>query len=414
MKLGVIGAGSSYTPELLKGFLDISKDVDIDEIWLYDINDEKLDVIYEFAKKFIKDVFKVHKTKDFEEAVRDSDYVVFQFRPGGLEGRLKDETIPLKYGLIGQETTGVGGFAAALRAFPVIEDYVNRIEKTSKATIINFTNPSGHITEFVLNYLKFDRYIGLCNIPINLLKALSDFLSCSMDDLFLKYYGLNHLTFLERIYVNGKDVTDEFFKKLGEVDTDSIGYGFESSFLKEIGMVLNPYLRYYLRTSEMLEKLKNSKPRAQEVMEIEKELFEKYKSVDNIPEELSKRGGSLYSTAAALLIRDLALGNGKIHIVNTKNNGSVKNLPDDYVMELPSLVKGGKVLPVTLGEASRFAKVFINTIKEYERLTIEAYLKKSKTLAKEALLVHPLGPEIKDVGNLLDDIIKANNFGFLE
>lgn len=410
MKIAVIGAGSTYTPELIRGFMEISKDVNIDEVVLHDIerSSEKLQILYEFTKKLVKDGFKIKKTFEIIEAVQGADYVIFQFRVGGLLARQNDERIPLSHGLIGQETTGMGGFACALRTFPVVRKYVEVVDKYSKATIINFTNPSGHVTEFVLNYLGFDRFIGLCNIPINLLKMISQIIGCKMEDIFLKYYGLNHLTFLEKVYVKNQDVTEKLMQNMKLHLANISSQEFPEWVLDALRLYPNAYLRYYLSEKTMLEKLKKEGIRAEKVLSIENKLLELYKKTDEIPSELSQRGGSMYSTAAAYLIRDLSLSSGTMHIVNTKNNGAVSNLPDDYVLEIPCLVKAGRVFPVTLGRADEFAVGLIHTIKMYERLTIQAFLEKSKQKAIKAMLLHPLGPGIEDARQLLEEILKMN------
>jgi len=410
MKIAVIGGGSTYTPELIKGLLEIQDNIPIDSVWLCDVEEgqTKLEIIFEFVKRLVKERFKVFKTLDPEEALMDADFVVFQFRPGFLKGRELDESLPLKYDLIGQETTGMGGFSSALRAFPIVEKYIDLVEKHSKATVINFTNPSGHVTEFVLNYLKFERFIGLCNVPINLLKNISEILNCDMDDIFLKYYGLNHLTFLERIYVKDKDVTEEIFERVNVNPSNIPITDFPRWLISSLSMFLNPYLRYYLMRETMLKKIKEKELRAREVMKIEKELLDIYKKAEEIPPELSKRGGSMYSTAAAHLIRDLTRGSGRVHILNTRNEGAVSNLPDDYVLEVPCYVKGGKVFPISMGKADEFALAFIYVIKMYERLTIKAYLNRSKDYALKAILVHPLGPGVEKAREFLEDMLSAN------
>lgn len=353
MKIAVIGAGSTYTPELIKGFIEISKDVSIDEVVLHDVEQsaEKLDIIHQFTKRLVKDLFKVQKTLDIVKAVEGADYVIFQFRVGLLKARENDEHIPLRYDLIGQETTGIGGFACALRTFPVVEKYVQTVDRHSKATVINFTNPSGHVTEFVLNYLGFERFIGLCNIPINLLRMISQISNCEIRDIFLKYYGLNHLTFLEKVFVKDQDVTEILMQKMKLHLANIPSQDFPEWLLDALKLYPNSYLRYYLSQKTMLEKLKREGTRAEKVRQIESQLVELYKTANDIPPELSQRGGSMYSTAAAHLIRDLSQSSGSVHIVNTKNNGAVKNLPSDYVMEIPCLVKANRVFPVTIGEA---------------------------------------------------------------
>jgi len=410
MKIAVIGGGSTYTPELIKGLLEIRNDVPIDSVWLCDVEEgaEKLDIVFEFVKRLVKEKFKVFKTLKPEEALIDADFVVFQFRPGFLRGREIDESLPLKYNLIGQETTGMGGFSSALRAFPIVEDYINLVEKHSKATVINFTNPSGHVTEFVLNYLRFERFIGLCNVPINILKSISEILNCDMDDILLKYYGLNHLTFLEKIYLKGKDVTEEVLKRVNVTPSNIPITDFPNWLINSLSMFPNPYLRYYLMRETMLKEIKEKELRAREVMKIEKELLDIYKKAEEIPPELSKRGGSMYSTAAAHLIRDLVNGSGRVHILNTRNEGAISNLPGDYVLEIPCYVRGGKAFPISMGEGSEFALAFIHVVKMYERLTIKAYLNRSKDYALEAILVHPLGPGVEKAREFLEDMLNAN------
>ena len=286
MKIAVIGGGSSYTPELVKGLLDISDDVQIDEVIFYDINEEKQKIVVDFVKRLVKDRFRVLISGTFEDAVKDAKYVIFQFRPGGLKGREKDESIPLKYGLIGQETTGVGGFSAALRAFPIVEEYVEIVEKVSSATIINFTNPSGHITEFAKNYLGYERFIGLCNVPINFVREIAEMFSVGLEDVFLKYYGLNHLSFVEKVFVKGKDVTEEVFKKLKLRLSNVPDEDFPEWFYDSVKLLVNPYLRYYLMEEKMFKKITSHELRSREVMKIEEELLKKYTTATEIPEEL--------------------------------------------------------------------------------------------------------------------------------
>ncbi|AEH50539.1 6-phospho-beta-glucosidase [Pseudothermotoga thermarum] len=409
MKIAVVGGGSTYTPELVKGLMEINDCVKIENVTFLDVKEaeEKFNVVFEFVKRMVKDKFKIEKTFDPKVAFDGADYIVFQFRPGMLSARINDEEIPLKYGLIGQETTGIGGFSAALRAFPLIEKYIELVEKYSKAFVINFTNPSGHITEFVLNYLKFDRFVGLCNIPINLLKNLSELIGCKIEDLFVKYYGLNHLTFLEKIFAKNEDVTQKIFQLL-KMHLANVPGDFPADLIEILELYPSPYLRYYLFEKEMVEKLKKEGTRAKKVEKIEKDLLKLYESSDSIPQQLMLRGGSMYSTAAANLIKDLATNAGTIHIVNTKNNGAVTNIPNDYVLEIPCYVKANRVFPVSLGEADEFAVGLIHIVKMYERLTIEAYLYRSRKKALKALLLHPLGPGWQEAPKILDDILKAN------
>lgn len=419
MKICVIGGGSTYTPELMEGLIKHSKELNIDVVFLLDIpeGNEKFETVAELCDRMLEKAgrpFKLIWTYDEKKALWDADFVIQQFRPGGIDGRIRDEKIPLKYGLIGQETTGVGGFSSALRAFPVIEKYINLIERVApKAFVINFTNPSGMISEFILNYLGYERAIGLCNVPINIINSIAQKFGVSRDQVFLKYYGLNHLSWVEKVEVDGEDKTEEVLEEVYKPENIPSG-GLDSETLKSLKMILNPYMRYYYATPEMLEEeiraAENEGTRGEVVKKLEKELLELYKNKDlkEKPEQLSKRGGALYSTAAVELIRDLYLGNKRIHILNVRNNGAVVNLPNDYVLEIPVLVRKYNTSPVTIGEASKLTIGLIHTIKNFERLTIEAHIESSREKALQALLIHPLGPRGKQAKQLLNEIIEAN------
>ena len=418
MKVCVVGGGSSYEPELLDGFFTYEKEMEIDEVHLLDVKEgeEKLRVVSEFAKRMAKkknSKLKIFSSLDVKDALSDASFVIFQFRPGFLDGRERDEKIPLKYNLIGQETTGMGGFTAALRGFPIMEKYIENVRTYApNAFVINFTNPSGHMSEFVINYLDFKNFVGLCNIPINLIQYVANSYKVKRGDVFLKYYGLNHLSFVEKVFVKGEDKTQELLNRANGSALEREGY---PSWVGEVfKMYLNPYLRYYFMTNTMLshelEDLKVGKLRSMVVKEIERELFKIYSdpSVDEKPEELQKRGGAMYSTAAVELMRDIISGKQARHILNVRNEGGIDNLPDDYVLELSCDVYGRNVFPISVGEAEPIALGLIHVIKQYERLTIEAYKTGSKNKALEAILLHPLGPGLEKAREFLDEVLEAN------
>ncbi|MFW6120168.1 MAG: 6-phospho-beta-glucosidase [Petrotogales bacterium] len=422
MKIAVIGGGSSYTPELMKGLFEISDTINLKELYLHDIEKsrKRLNTIKIFITKMRDDSGKrleINSGFSFEDAVKDSEYIIFQFRPGMLEGRLKDETIPLKYNLIGQETTGVGGFSAALRAFPMVEKYINQILKISPdAYVINFTNPSGHITEFVRNYLNFENFIGLCNVPINFLNELSEKFGGAPNNYILKYYGLNHLSFTEKVLKNKTDITKSVLREYSQEMANIKGSDFPSWLVESIKLIMNPYMRYYLMPETMLREIKKHEPRAKQVMKIERELFEIYEKTGSaeLPELLSQRGGSRYSQAAAYLIKTLITKDGKTHIVNIPNKDAIENLSEDYILEIPAKFQDGNFSSISEGKGKDFPLSWIKNIKHFERLTIHAYLEKSRDFAIQALLVHPLGPCTEKVYNLLMEIIKENQLDFLE
>ena len=419
MKISIIGGGSTYTPELMEGLIKYSKELDIDLVVLLDIPEasEKFETVSELCDRMLEKSgrpFKLLWTYDEKKALWDADFVIQQFRPGGLDGRIRDEKIPLKYGLIGQETTGVGGFASALRAFPIVEKYINLIECVApNAFVINFTNPSGMVSEFILNYLGYEKAIGLCNVPINIVNAIAEKFKVSRDKVFLKYYGLNHLSWVEKVEVDGIDETEKVLEEVYKPENIP-SEGLDAEILKSLRMILNPYMRYYYMTPEMFEEEikaeKSEGTRGEVVKKLEKELLEIYsnKELKEKPVQLSKRGGALYSTAAVELIRDLHIGNRGIHILNVKNNGAISNLPGDYVLEIPVLVKKSGTASIYLGEAAKLTIGLIHTIKNFERLTIEAHIESSREKALQALLTHPLGPRGKQAKQLLDEIIEAN------
>jgi len=419
-KITVIGGGSTYTPELMDGLIKHAGVIDLGEVYLLDIDKtDKFKIVAELATRMVEHAkagFKLRWGTDVENGLKDADFVLQQYRPGLLEGRINDEKLPLKFDLIGQETTGMGGFSCALRAMPMVAKYVEAVRKWAApdAFIINFTNPSGLISEFVINTLGFERFAGLCNIPINTLQTFADTFNCERKDVFLHYYGLNHMSWIDKVFVKGEDRTQEAFTKTYKPENVPDSELFER-FAIESGMVLNPYLRYYYTTQTKLAEEKEAKAgkgtRGEQVKKIENELLEKYADVGlyEKPKELEQRGGSMYSTAAVELIRDLSTSGTKEHIVNIRNNGAVENLDRDYVLEINGRVSEKMIRPVCIEKAHPLAKGLIDTVKLFERLTIEAHLKNSRKKAREALLIHPLGPGLEDVDALLDDMLEANN-----
>jgi 6-phospho-beta-glucosidase len=419
-KITVLGGGSTYTPELMEGFILHCKEIDIGEIYLLDLEEsKKFPVVVDLCKRMVEHSgvsFKLKYGYDAKQAISDADYIIQQYRPGLLDSRIKDEKIPLKYGLIGQETTGVGEFTSGLRAFPIVEKYIEMVKRyaNQNAFVVNFTNPSGLIAEFVINTLGFENFAGLCNIPINTVQIIADHFDCSRNDVFLNYYGLNHMSWIDKIYIQGIDKTNEALSSFFNPQNLEPVSGL-NDFGQELHMILNGYLKYYYFPQEAyqeeLEAQKNKGTRGEVVKKIENDLIRKYsdKSLYIKPEELSKRGGAMYSTAAVELIRDLSNNDKRIHIVNVKNNGAIKNVNDDYVLEISSLVSENSIRSIYSGIADPINQGLIVTMKNFERLTIEAFTKKSKKIAKEALMIHPLGPRGENVQALLDELLYENS-----
>jgi len=420
MKIAMIGGGSTYTPELMEGLIKYHEQLNLKELFLLDIkeSEQKFNIVADLCERMVVKAgnpFVVKRGYDPVEAIEGSDFVVQQWRAGLLQGRVKDEKIPLKYGIIGQETTGIGGFTCALRGFPIVEKYVDLVKKhTDNAYIINFANPSGLISEFAINYLNYDKFIGLCNVPINMVNHVAEKFNVSRDDVFLRYYGLNHLSWVDQLLVNGKDMTKESMEDLFRPENIPNMDSYDK-LSKVTEMSMNAYLRYYYTTPQMLskemEELDGKGTRGEQVQKIENELLKLYSdtTLDEKPSQLSERGGSMYSTAAVELIKDLYTGTKRLHIVNVRNEGAVSNLPDDYVLEVNAMTSKNKAFTVGIGEIPKLSMGLIHTIKSFERLTAEAYLEKSREKAMQAMLIHPLGPRGEDVEKLFNELIEANS-----
>lgn len=425
MKICVIGGGSTYTPELIEGFINIHEPIQLKELWLLDLkqNEYKFGIVTDFARRMVQKAncsVALHSTFIPQEAIENADFIIHQFRPGGLPGRIADETIPLRYGLIGQETTGMGGMACALRAFPILEHYVELAGRVSnQAWIINFSNPSGMLTEFIRNYLQYERTIGLCNYPINVLRSLQTLFSCQQQDLFVKYYGLNHLSWIEQVVIRGLNRTADLWQKFRLNPKNIPDTPFPPDFLEQLGLLPNPYLKYFYMTDAMLQQQRDAQQtqgtRGEVVQAIERDLLTLYAdpSLDRKPPQLEQRGGALYSTAAAELIHDLITDAGTIHIINTRNNGAIQDFPEDDVMEIPAEITSEGPEPLVMGESHKSVSGLISTIKNFERLTIEGYLQKNEHLIRQAMLIHPLGPRLSHVEPLWQ-ALKTANAGFFK
>jgi 6-phospho-beta-glucosidase len=418
-KITVIGGGSTYTPELMEGLINHHEKIGLEEVYLLDLKaSDKFPIVAQLCERMLQkqgNPFRLKYGFEVKDAMTDSNFVVQQYRPGLLEGRINDEKIPLKYNSIGQETTGVGGFACALRAMPMIEGYIEAVERWAArdAFVINFTNPSGLLSEFVINTLGFERFAGLCNIPINMIQMAADRFDCEREDIFLNYYGLNHMSWIDAVKVKGIDRTSEALSDVYKPENIPESAAFEEAG-QNLNMILNAYLRYYYTTTKMLEEEKEAVvgkgTRGELVKEIERELVRKYAdlSLDEKPEELTQRGGSMYSTAAVELIRDLCSGRKNNHIINLRNNGAVENLPNDYVLEINTTVSEKSMRPVCIGKANKLTLGLIHTVKNFERLTIEAHIEKSLKKAKAALLIHPLGPDADRIDAMMGELLEVN------
>ena len=416
MKISIIGSGSTYTPEVIEGLLERGDRLGVECLHLYDIDAERLDVVGSFISRMAAHAgapFEVSMGMDLDEAVSGSDFILSQIRVGGQQARHRDILTGLKHGLIGQETTGVGGFAKAMRTIPVVLDICRRIEALAPgACLINFTNPSGLITEAILNHSTV-RAVGLCNIPYELKMTAAKELDVDAESVRLDYVGLNHLAWIRRLFVDGRDVTPVLLEMLasGEVPKNIPDLDYDADLIRALGVFPQYYLRYYYYPGRMLRAiLSKDRTRAEEVMEIEAELLDYYRDIANRtkPELLNNRGGAYYSTAAVLLIDAIANDTGAEHIVNVANEGTIPELPDDAVVEVPSLVGSAGAKPLPMEHVQEEILGLIQIVKAYERLTIRAATAQDYRAAYLALLNHPLGPSAENAGKVLDDIIAVN------
>jgi len=409
LKICVIGAGSTYTPELIEGFIKRAKELPVGRIALMDIDEKKLGIVGNLATRMVRKSklgAEVLLTTDRRQAVEGADFIVTQIRVGGIPARIRDERIPLEFGVIGQETTGPGGFAKALRTIPAILDIARDIEKLAPdAWLINFTNPSGIITETLLKHSKV-KVIGLCNVPIGMLKSLATKLGVQPEDIFLTYVGLNHLSWVTRVSIGGKDVTREAVKKAmaGRAEEDA-------GWMREYGMIPNGYLHYYYARDKVLaDQKKAEKTRGEIVSEVEAGLLKRYENpkLQRKPKLLEKRGGAHYSTAAVSLASAILNDKNELHIVNARNRGTIPCLPYDSAIETNCVVNRAGAHPLAIGDVPVEIRGLLQAVKAYEELTVKAGLEGSYTAALQALVAHPLVPSFTVAKGLLDRILEAN------
>ena len=426
IKIVTIGGGSSYTPELVEGFIKRYDELPVRELWLVDIEagKEKLEIVGEMAKRMVKAAgvdCEVHLTLDRREALKDADFVTTQLRVGLLDARILDERIPLSHGMIGQETNGAGGIFKALRTIPVILDIVEDMkELCPNAWLINFTNPAGMVTEAVLRYGNWDKVVGLCNIPVNAVFEEAELLGESNRDLFFQFAGINHLHWHTITDKNGKDRTDELIKVMyGQDDAKSIVANIKDNNLiweqvENLHMVPCPYHNYYYYTDKMLaeelEDFKNNGTRAEKVKEIEHELFELYKdpNLDYKPKQLAERGGARYSDAACEIINSIHNDKRTTMTVSTRNNGTITDLPAESAVEVTCTITGKGPVPYNFGSFKPNQRGLLQVMKSMEELTIEAAVTGDYGTLLQAFTMNPLITSGDVAKEVMDELLEAH------
>jgi 6-phospho-beta-glucosidase len=413
VKVAVVGAGSTYTPELVEGFSEQHQQLPIDELVLLDINPERLEVVGGLARRILKKrhwTGMLSLTTDRNRALDGADFVVIQLRVGGQQARLLDETLPLEFGCIGQETTGPGGFAKALRTVPLVLEIAEEVERRSAANawIVDFTNPVGIVTQALLD--EGHRAIGLCNSAMGFERMIARHLSVDPSEVRLEHVGLNHLTWERAATVNG----DDRLPALIEQKAEQLGRETQipSDLIRSLGALPSYYLRYYYCTDQVLaEQLSGTKrSRAEEVIEIERTLLEMYRDpqLEEKPALLARRGGAYYSEAAVRLIASLYAGTGDIQAVDTRNQGGIPNFADDAVVEVSSRIDRDGAQPLRMAALAPELKGLTEHVKAYERLTVAAAIHGDRETALKALMTNPLVPSYRIAASLLDALLSAN------
>ena len=421
MKITVIGSGSTYTPELVNGFLERVSTLPITELWLMDIDRERLDIVGGFAQRMVKakgDPFKVVLSMNQRDAIAGASYVTTQLRVGMMPARRGDEYLGLRHGLIGQETTGVGGMAKALRTIPVILSIAKDMREVApNALLANFTNPAGLVTEALNRYAPDIPAVGVCNVGITakmkIIEGLEKITGAKIesDRAELKTLGLNHLTWHYGFTVDGEEMWPYIFPAYVAEIMKEKEPEWDIRTLETLGMIPNYYLQYFYYTDKKFAEQKKWPPsRAEAVMEIERDLLREYAdpALAEPPADLMKRGGAYYSTLATQLINSHHNNLGQVHVVNVRNNGAVKGWPADWVLELPAKVDGKGIHPLPADPLPDSCFGLISQVKRCELFTVEAAVNGDRNAMTQALLANPLGPSADKVQEVMDDMLETN------
>jgi len=413
IKIAVVGGGSTYTPELIEGFHSRRDRLPVDELVLHDIDDERLEVVGGLARRILQKhewPGRLIATKDRDRALDGATFVIVQLRVGGQAARLVDETLPLEFGCIGQETTGPGGFAKALRTVPVVLDIAAETERRGApgAWLIDFTNPVGIVMQALLDHGH--RAIGLCNSAMGFQRRFAKLLEVEPEQVLLDHVGLNHLTWERAVNVAGADRLPELIERAAEEIAAEIGI--PADLIRLLKAVPSYYLRYFYATDEVLREQISGrkKSRAEEVMEIERGLIEMYRdpNLTEKPALLERRGGAYYSEAAAQLIASLHADTGDQQVVDIRNDGALPDLPHDAVVEIPARVGAAGAQADALGPLAPEMLGLVQQVKAYERLAVQAAVDGDRTAALKALLANPLVGQYKIAKPLLDALLEAN------
>lgn len=415
IKLVVIGGASSYTPELIEGLIQQRDQIDLRELTLVDTRYDRLQMMGGMVQRMFDHAdyrVEIELSSNRKEALIDADFVITQIRVGGMSARLLDETIPPRYGVIGQETVGPGGFANALRTIPVMLDIAQDIEAICPdAWLINFANPSGVVTEAILKYTNL-KAIGLCNIPTHLSHTIAEQQNVSPEAVILDYFGINHLSWVRDVTINGQSQMEKVLDRYIDFILGEENPLFSRDLMETLGMIPSYYLSFYYNHARMLaEQIQGPQTRAERVMEIEEALFRLY-SDDNVvekPDLLSERGGRYYSVAAVKLIGAICNDANERHILNVRNQDTFSCLPSETVVEVPCVVNATGAHPMPIDPIPLQAIGLMTAVKTSEQLTIKAAVSGDQQLALQALMNHPLVPSFEVAQSLLAVLLAENS-----
>jgi 6-phospho-beta-glucosidase len=411
VKVAIVGAGSTYTPELVDGFIRRADRFPVDELALLDVDPSRLEIVGGLARRMLDRAGFGGRTvlsHDRDEAIDGAAFVIVQLRVGGQAARLLDETIPPRFGCIGQETTGAGGFAKALRTVPVVLELAELASRRGApgCWFVDFTNPTGLVTQALLD--RDVRAVGLCNVAIGFQRRFAERFGVEPERVELEHVGLNHLSWVRAVKVDGVDRLPELL----QTDLEGLSADAEipAELMRALQAVPSYYLRYYYRTREMLEHQAAGTTRAEEVMRIERDLLELYRDPElaEKPPLLERRGGAFYSEAAAQLVASLASGTGDAQVVNVRNAGAIPNLAADDVVEVSARIDAEGAHPIPVSPLDQDMLALVQHAKGYERLAIEAAVTGDRSRAIRALLANPLGPDADAATGLLDAILDAS------
>jgi 6-phospho-beta-glucosidase len=409
VKITIIGAGSSYTPEIIEGLANRKASLPVEEVVLVDIDEKRLEIMAGFCRRFLKHLghdIRIETTTDRRAAMAGARFVIVQIRVGGNIQRVQDEKIPLKYGIIGQETTGPGGMFKAFRTIPVMLDIARDVAAVNP-WMVNYTNPTGLVTEAVTKYTH-THIAGLCSGGLFPRWAVSQILEVPAESVHYDYVGLNHMNFAYNLSVGGRLLTDAEFDRVAE---SYMGGSVHPELVKTLRLLPSPYLQYYFHRSRKVKEVKEHPlSRGEEVQKIEAEVFQAYADENQVnkPAALAKRGGGGYSEVAWGVIDAIYKDRDATIIINVPNRGAVPGLPGDAVLEIPCLVNASGIHPLNVPAVPSSVWGLIAAVKNYEQLAVEAAVTGSRQTALLALMAHPLVGDYEVAGPLLDEMLAAN------